>query len=360
MAFLRRSARIARYLAASPQNCVRTVIRPNQRLFVVVEHNARQAFHSSSRLTNTETAVSHSAIDDDFGDFIKNIQHQEHDIFHQVVFSEKRFGRVTKLQVTRMFDSLCKTGFATARTVQQLTRYCGSLMAEVPAIERTKLVHEIWDKVEDLGMYATYKKLVGLHCQQGDMEGARRVLEIMKSEDMPVTNTVFRYLIMGHARAGDMESAKGILDQMRSVSLEPSVKTHVALMCAYAEKGDIDNIREILTNLKTEGNAVPSIYLLSVIHSLAASGNKQHIQEILDQISFESLSQPDIINLCITLITEEHDDVAFEILKPHLKESQQKMNLVEGQESQKANFFIRQIVKLERDFCHLPWEFFFA
>jgi leucine-rich PPR motif-containing protein len=48
----------------------------------------------------------------------------------------------------------------------------------------------------------TYQRLVACYCQQGDMDGAARILQIMRDKAMPVNENVFNSLIMGHAQAG--------------------------------------------------------------------------------------------------------------------------------------------------------------
>jgi leucine-rich PPR motif-containing protein len=48
----------------------------------------------------------------------------------------------------------------------------------------------------------TYQRLVARHCQQGDMEGAAKILQIMRDQQMPVNESVFNALVTGHAQSG--------------------------------------------------------------------------------------------------------------------------------------------------------------
>ena len=48
----------------------------------------------------------------------------------------------------------------------------------------------------------TYQRLISAYCLQGDIQGATKILEFMKSKDLPVTEGIFNSLITGHGRAG--------------------------------------------------------------------------------------------------------------------------------------------------------------
>jgi leucine-rich PPR motif-containing protein len=47
----------------------------------------------------------------------------------------------------------------------------------------------------------TYQRLITRFCQDGDIEGASKILEFMKQKELPINENVFNALIMGHARA---------------------------------------------------------------------------------------------------------------------------------------------------------------
>jgi len=48
----------------------------------------------------------------------------------------------------------------------------------------------------------TYQRLVAQHCQEGDMDGAARVLQIMRDKQMPINESVFNALVTGHTQNG--------------------------------------------------------------------------------------------------------------------------------------------------------------
>ena len=47
----------------------------------------------------------------------------------------------------------------------------------------------------------TYQRLIARYCQEGDIEGATRILEFMREKQLPVNENVFNALIMGHSQA---------------------------------------------------------------------------------------------------------------------------------------------------------------
>lgn len=81
------------------------------------------------------------------------------------------------------------------------------------------------------------------YCQEGDVEGATKVLEKMRELSMPVSEPVLNALVMGHAYHGDTDGAKAVLQTMAGAGLEPSNRTYTLLACGYAKKGDIDGIQ---------------------------------------------------------------------------------------------------------------------
>jgi len=52
----------------------------------------------------------------------------------------------------------------------------------------------------------TYQRLVAQHCQEGDMDGAAKVLQTMRDKQMPVNESVFNSLITGHGFNGYLKS----------------------------------------------------------------------------------------------------------------------------------------------------------
>ncbi|XP_072121072.1 leucine-rich PPR motif-containing protein, mitochondrial isoform X1 [Mobula birostris] len=296
--------------------------------------------------------------------------------------SVRRTGRITKTLLLRIFHDICRTGCPSGNQALLLLRSCGSLLPEVHLTERTELAHRIWDKIQELGgvydvshynallkVYlqnehkfsptdflakmesanvkpnrVTFQRLITAYCNDGDIEGASKILGFMKDKDLPITEAVFNSLVTGHARAGDMESAEGILNVMRGAGIEPGPDTYVALLNAYAEKGDIENLKQTLEKVeKTDANLMDRD-LMQIIFSLAKSGYPQYVEDIIERMRHDRGYVPDAMNLCLNLITQGLEETAFQVLKtiPTLKSENQSGDLDFG------NFFIRHCVNLEK------------
>lgn len=89
------------------------------------------------------------------------------------------------------------------------------------------------------------------YCQEGDVDGATKVLEKMRELSMPVSEPVLNALVMGYSYLGDTDGAKAVIDTMAGAGLQPSDSTYTLLACGYAKKGDFVGI---LDTLKAAGD----------------------------------------------------------------------------------------------------------
>ncbi|KAM9726781.1 leucine-rich PPR motif-containing protein, mitochondrial [Menidia menidia] len=293
--------------------------------------------------------------------------------------SVRRTGRITKTLLLRIFHDICRTGYPSGNQALLLLRSCGSLLPEVSLEERTELAHRVWERLlelraqYDVSHYnallkvylqnefkfspteflakmeganvqpnrVTYQRLIAAYCQNGDIEGASTILGFMKSKDLPITEAVFSSLITGHARAGDIDSAANILPVMRGAGIEPSPDTYVSLLNAYAEKGDLANMMKTLEAAESADCGLMDRDIMQVIFTLAKAGQQQLVPEMVERLRHERGYVPDAMNLCLSLITQGHDETAFSILKtfPTLQsESNDSSNL--------GNFFLRHCINV--------------
>lgn len=117
--------------------------------------------------------------------------------------------------------------------------YVGNLVPEELPEVRTALVQEIWKTLNNLNVAmdvshfnallrvyldnehpfsptdfladlkakgiepnrVTYQRLISRYCQEGDIDGATKILEYMREKQLPVNEYVFNALIMGHSQA---------------------------------------------------------------------------------------------------------------------------------------------------------------
>ncbi|KAM4771378.1 leucine-rich PPR motif-containing protein, mitochondrial [Rhinophrynus dorsalis] len=297
--------------------------------------------------------------------------------------SVRRTGRITKTLLLKIFHDVCRTGYPSSNQALLLLRSCGSLLPELQLSERTEIAHRIWEKLQELGAVfdvshynallkvylqneykfspteflakmeaanvqpnrVTYQRLIAAYCNEGDIEGASKILGFMKNKDLPITEAVFNTLVTGHARAGDMENAKNILSVMQSAGIEPGPDTYCALLTAYAEKGDIESIKQTLGNVeKNEGNLTDRD-LMQIIWSLAKAGYNQYVPDIVERMRYDRGYIPDAMNLCLSLLTQGVEDTAFLVLKSFSAASSDFQN---GDSMQHGNFFLRHCVTLDK------------
>lgn len=186
----------------------------------------------------------------------------------------------------------------------------------------------------------TYQRLIARYCQQGDIEGATRILEFMREKQHPVNENVFNALIMGHSQADDMESASGILSVMQQASLEPSADTYTTLLCGYARKGDIGQIQSTLETCEQKEIYLLDKDILDVVYALTLNGHGDLIDPIVETLRKSAGYNQDAINLILRLTNKGYEDVAFKILKTMTRGSRGDGELVDT-----GNFFIKQLVK---------------
>ncbi|XP_051868901.1 leucine-rich PPR motif-containing protein, mitochondrial [Pristis pectinata] len=297
--------------------------------------------------------------------------------------SVRRTGRITKTLLLKIFHDICRTGCPSGNQALLLLRSCGSLLPEMHLPERTELAHRIWDKLQELGaaydvshynallkVYlqnehkfsptdflekmesanvqpnrVTFQRLITAYCNDGDIEGASKILGFMKDKDLPITEVVFNSLVTGHARAGDMESAEGILNVMRGAGIEPGPDTYVALLNAYAEKGDVENLKQTLEKVEKTDASLMDRDLMQIIFSLAKSGYPQYVQDIVERMRHDRGYVPDAMNLCLSLITQGLEETAFQVLKTFPTFQSENQN---GDSLDFGNFFIRHCVNLDK------------
>ncbi|XP_006274263.3 leucine-rich PPR motif-containing protein, mitochondrial isoform X3 [Alligator mississippiensis] len=296
------------------------------------------------------------------------VAHQQEGKFQEGIFSDEfqqRFnpgfeklntaisltGQIRRGLLLWVFHDTCRKGLANKNLILLLLQSCGSLLPELQAPERTELAHRMWEGLQRLGTkydvdhynallqvylqnkyifspadfltrmeranvqpsQVTYERLIAAYCNEGDIEGASKILEFMKKKEFPITEEVFSSLVTGHARAGDMEKAENILSVLRDAGAEPSPNIYLALLNAYAEKGDIINIEKLLKQFEKVDRCPVGKHVLQVILSLARTGYSQYIQNIIKHLDTRCF--PDVMNLCLNLVTQDLEDVAFQILK---------------------------------------------
>uniref|UniRef100_A0A8C9VST9 Leucine rich pentatricopeptide repeat containing n=1 Tax=Scleropages formosus TaxID=113540 RepID=A0A8C9VST9_SCLFO len=291
--------------------------------------------------------------------------------------SVRRTGRITKQLLLRVFRDICHPS---GNQALLLLRSCGSLLSEVNLPERSALAHQIWDKLQELGVTydashynallkvylqnsfkfsptdflakmeaanvqpnrVTYQRLIAAYCQEGDIEGASKILGFMKDKEIPITEAVFNSLLTGHARAGDIASAENMLPLMKGSGIEPGPDTYVALLSAHAEKGDVEKMTQV--KVASADIQLMDRDFLQVLTSLAEAGHHQHVPVILERMRQEHGFVQEAMNVCLSLVTQGKEDVAFSLLNTFpVRQLDSQSETAPNQ----GNFFLRHCVAME-------------
>lgn len=293
----------------------------------------------------------------------------------------RRSGRISRRDIEEVLDEIRIQKTATSSQSLLVIRCCGNLVPEELPEVRTALVHDIWKTLNklkvpmDISHYnallrvylenehqfepteflsdlelkgiepnrVTYQRLIARYCQQGDIDGATRILEFMREKQLPVNENVFNALIMGHSQADDMESAEGILAVMQQASLEPSADTYTTLLCGFARKGDIAKIESLLQTCDKKDVYLLDKDYLEVIYALTTNGFGDKVDSLLPKLRKSAGFNSDAVNTILRLTNKNFEDVAFKILKEMPRGVRN-----DGEPTDAGNFFIKQLVKSNR------------
>ncbi|OQV14419.1 Leucine-rich PPR motif-containing protein, mitochondrial [Hypsibius exemplaris] len=264
----------------------------------------------------------------------------------------KRSGRVAAHDLTAVLSQVKELAKIPSPAALLLIRCCGALLPELKPTDRIKMTDDLWSTLEkscerlDISHYnallkvhlenlhkfdpsafliameqkglqpnrVTYQRMAAYYCQQGDIEGATKILEFMRAKDLPINETVFNVLIQGYARANDLESAQGVLEMMRSSQVEPSADTYCTLAEAYAEKGDIEKVRKVLADAEEHSVTLSDPDYFEIVQALALHGHSEHITEILAKLRKAPGFFHDALNAALRLVDAGQPDIAYQIL----------------------------------------------
>ncbi|XP_037819162.1 leucine-rich PPR motif-containing protein, mitochondrial [Lucilia sericata] len=293
----------------------------------------------------------------------------------------RRIGRISRRDIEDVLEEIRVTRSATSSQSLLVIRCCGNLVPEEMPEVRTALVQEIWKTLNalnvpmDISHYnallrvylenehqfsptdflaeiesksiepnrVTYQRLIARYCQQGDIDGATRILEYMRGKNLAVNEAVFNSLILGHSQANDMESAKGILGVMKQAGLEPSADTYTTLLCCFGRHGDIESINTTLAECEKKEILLLDKDLLDVIFHLTVNGHGDKIDSLLTKFHMSTGFNQDCVNTILRLTNKGFEDVCLKLLR-----IMPRGNRPDGQSVDVGIFFIRQLVKANR------------
>ncbi|XP_050036569.1 leucine-rich PPR motif-containing protein, mitochondrial [Dermacentor andersoni] len=285
----------------------------------------------------------------------------------------RRTGRVTRRDLDDVLSQASALGRLSGPQGLLLVRMCGAFLREEPPSERQELARAVWENLQsfncplDVSHYnallqvylenefpfcpstflatmeaasvqpnrVTFQRLIHRYCQQGDIGGASKILEHMKSQDMAINEKVFNSLVLGHCRAGDTESAWNVLEVMRNAQLEPTADTFHALLVGCAERGDQAGLERALREADRVDTFLPDELLLDVVRVLACAGHHSMLDMLLERTRRLAGYTQDCINVCLQLLAQGQDEVAYRML----------LTMDTPRNEYHGNFFVSQMVR---------------
>lgn len=208
-----------------------------------------------------------------------------------------------------------------------LLRCCGKLMSNVPANIREQYAGELWafikqnklnmdtsiynslirclnennslfdpekmlQEIQEVGLKpdrVTYQRLIHQYCLKGDIDGATKLLEEMKSLELPLNEQIFASLIIGYGQQENYPPVKDMFELMKSNCIEPSGKSLtaaiIAVSCRISKPGALEELKELLAQMKTEDIQLTVEDCLELIESLEKFRDNPTVYEAIESIA---------------------------------------------------------------------------
>jgi len=197
----------------------------------------------------------------------------------------------------------------------------------------------------------TYQCFISSYCQEGNIDGASKILQTMKQKGFKVNENIFNSLIIGHSENGDLARSQGILKVMKQCGLSPSTETYLTLACAYAKHGDISAMDRIITeSCSSQELGFKDGDFLELLFVLSDSGHKDQVGRILTDLHPETEEFGCLAShMVVRLVNAGHDDVAYNLVQFTVE------NSVEGSGKIVAAEFLEQLVKVKTTVSKLLW-----
>lgn len=292
----------------------------------------------------------------------------------------RRFGRITKKDIDEVFEEIRSKNDITSSQSLLVIRCCGELVPEELPEQRTLLVQKIWSVLTERGIpmdishynallrvylenehpfspaqfleelerkglqpnRVTYQRLMWRYCQEGDVDGATKVLEKMRELNFPVSEPVLNALVMGHAFHGDTDGAKAVLKTMAGAGLQPTNRTYTLLACGYAKQGDINEIESVIKLATEKDSYMTDKDILDIIEHLAVNGHGNKVESLFQHLQKTVGYNQDVCNLILRLLNKGHEETAKKIMRTMPKVQTMDDNMFKGA------FFVKQLLRLNK------------
>ncbi|KAG0209139.1 hypothetical protein BGX28_010518 [Mortierella sp. GBA30] len=139
-----------------------------------------------------------------------------------------------------------------------------------------------------------YRVLIQVFASQGRMPDALRVLrEMTETAKVPVTTSIYNVFLTQYARDGEIEKARRILDKIIAEKLPLADGSINPLIRTYLAQKDLDKVGE-MTELMNQYGILPSRTTFNImIDSTKASGNLEGAMRLYERMGAEGV-EPDV------------------------------------------------------------------
>lgn len=259
-------------------------------------------------------------------------------------------GRVAKEEMMQAFAALKRQSSVDEQSGLMLLRCCGSLLTKETTESRMKMLDTLWELLAKKGIEfktshynarlrvqlenghkfqvadvlaemesspntvpnrVTYQFLISRYCEDGDVEGAKKILQHMKNEQIPIGEAVFNALMRGHLKQGDTTGFDEVLSAMKSYGLQPNSETYRSIIRCHAEKGDMSAIAEVLEAAENDSFNIMASHIVPAVVDLVENGHEGKIDELLTHARHPQNN--DTLNVVHQLIARGHDRAALSV-----------------------------------------------
>jgi len=306
----------------------------------------------------------------------------------------RNVGRVTKQEIEAIVSEIKNSEVSTTNAnllssqAVLAIRLCGTVLDQEAQQDRSKLVADVWNIIlekkvpltvvhynallrvhlenkcnfnpetmmEEMQAQSilpdreTYQCFISSYCQEGNIEGASKILTAMKNQGHAVNENIFNSLIIGHSRNGDLARAQGIIKVMRQCGLNPSTETYLTLACAFAMHGDVGSMDRIISESANSGCSFQDGDYLELLFVLCESNHKDLVGKVMNDLhpateQFGGLAS----HLTVRLVNAGHDDVAYNLVQFTVENSTEESGKMISIE------FLEQLVRRNTTVSKLLW-----
>ncbi|XP_072390248.1 leucine-rich PPR motif-containing protein, mitochondrial [Diabrotica undecimpunctata] len=268
---------------------------------------------------------------------------------------------------------------------QVLLQCCGSLAINSSQQERNKLCQNIYGNLAkhnklDVDVYNTYieictqnRTLINfkqflenlkceLHkrtymllfqnvCECGDISQAFLLLEMMKSENIPVDEEIFNNLVLVHTLNGGIEAAENVLGTMKAAQVLETTQTHVAILKGVIRNKNHSDLKKILAKYYVQ---LDEDQLLLILKEIGLNGVISWLPEMNPLFKDLSLTRDFINNLkniCVHFVHMSEPYSAMKMFNYFQQEAEEHCGIFILEEMLHSNIEYDECLAAVKFFC---------